>query len=590
MMRSLLGRGTCLALVLLVVACGGSEPRVPTTVTISPSAVALSAVGESQQLSASVGDQNGNPLAEAVISWSSSDGAVASVSSAGLVTAQGPGTADIVATAGSANATAAVSVVQTPTQLSKVSGDHQTGIAGDALGQPIVVEVSDALGHPVAGTTITFQAQGGGSLAPESASSDAEGRASTTLTTGALAGILQTVTATIPGSAVSVAFTATTTAGPPASITPAAGSNQHAAVGSQVPVRPAVSVRDARENPVGGVAVEFEVVSGGGSITGGSRVTNDNGRAEVGSWTLGSSGPNVLRATAAGADIDGNPVTFSAFTDPNAFDIEVRFLSRATSAQVEAFAGAEQKWEALLTGDVEDVAIDAAAGECDSGTPALNGTIDDVIIFATIDTIDGPGGILGQAGPCFIRDPGFLPAVGVMFFDSEDLDFIESEGLLQALILHEMAHVLGFGTLWPFQDLLADPVNLDTTAEEDPHFTGPRAIDAFNEAGGSSYTGGKVPVENAGGAGTVNSHWRESVFGNELMTGFIDTGTNPLSAISVAALADAGYSIDLSEADRYTLTAALRTGPGTRLLLTDDVRRVPIKLLDNRGRLRLLRR
>ena len=584
-MQSLVGRGAWLALALPVfAACGGSEPRVPTTMTISPSAVVLNAVGESQQLSSSVSDQDGNPLAEAAVSWSSSDDAVASVSSTGLVTAEGPGTAEITGTAGSAHATAAVSVVQTPAQLSKISGDGQTGIAGDALGQPIVVEVRDARGHPVAGATIAFQAQGGGSLVPASATSDPQGRASTTLTTGTVAGILQTVTATIPGTAVSVSFTATTTVGPPASISPAAGTNQHAAVGSRVPVRPAVVVRDAHENPVSGVQVEFEVITGGGSVTGGSTVTNNNGRAEVGSWTLGSTGPNVLRATAAGADISGNPVTFTASTGTNAFDIEVRFLSSATSAQVQAFVDAEQKWEALITGDLEDGAIEAAAGECDSGTPAMSETIDDVIIFATIDTIDGPGGILGQAGPCFIRDPGFLPALGVMFFDRDDLDFIESEGLLQALILHEMAHVLGFGTLWPFQDLLADPVNLDTAVEEDPHFTGPQAIDAFNEAGGSSYTGGKVPVENSGGSGTVNSHWREVVFGTELMTGFIDTGANPLSAISVAAMADAGYSINLSDADPYTLAAALRTGPTRRLLLTNDVRRLPIKLIDKRGR------
>ena len=590
-MRSLLGRDAWLALVLLVVACGGSEPRIPTTLELTPPSVAFTALGQSQQLSTSVTDQHGNPLSEAAISWASSNGNVASVSSTGLVTAQGPGTSEIMATAGSANATAAVSVVQTPTQLSKVSGDGQTGIAGDALGLPIVVEVRDAQGHPVAGTTIAFQAQGGGSLAPASAASDPAGRASTTLTTGAVAGILQTVTASIPGTGVSVSFTASTTAGPAASISPAAGTNQHAAAGSRVPVRPAVSVRDARENPVAGVQVEFEVITGGGSITGASTVTDSDGRAEVGSWTLGSSGPNVLRAAAAGPDISGNPVTFTASTGPNAFDIEVRFLSSATPAQVQAFVDAEQMWEDLITGDLEDGALEAAEGECDSGTPALNETIDDVVIFATIDSIDGPGGILGQAGPCFIRDAGLLPALGVMFFDRDDLDFIESEGLLQALILHEMAHVLGFGTLWPFQELLADPVNLDTTVEEDPHFIGPQAIEAFNDAGGSSYTGAKVPVENIGSSGTANSHWRESVFGNELMTGFIDTGTNPLSAISVAAMADAGYSINLSGADPFTITAALRMGAGRRLLLTNDVRRLPIKLIDKRGRLtRMFRR
>ncbi|HEU5303866.1 MAG TPA: leishmanolysin-related zinc metalloendopeptidase, partial [Gemmatimonadales bacterium] len=247
---------------------------------------------------------------------------------------------------------------------------------------------------------------------------------------------------------------------------------------------------------------------------------------------------------------------------------------------------AEERWESLVAGDIPDIPLDEPAGSCDSGTPALNETVDDVVIFATIAPIDGAGGILGQAGPCFLRDPGFLPIVGVMFFDSEDMEFVESEGLLPQLILHEMGHVLGFGTLWPFYDLLAG------AGGADPHFTGEAAITAFDEAGGSTYSGAKVPVENVGGPGTIESHWRELVFGTELMTGFIDVGPNPLSAISVAALADQGYSVDQSGADSYSLAAPLRLPGATRSLqLTNDVRRLPLKVLDNKGRLlRMLRR
>ena len=55
--------------------------------------------------------------------------------------------------------------------------------------------------------------------------------------------------------------------------------------------------------------------------------------------------------------------------------------------------------------------------------------------------------------------------------------------------------------------------------------------------GGSSYTGGaSVPVENTqGGQGTQDSHWRETIFVAELMTGFLDAGvTNPLSLLRKA--------------------------------------------------------
>ena len=48
-----------------------------------------------------------------------------------------------------------------------------------------------------------------------------------------------------------------------------------------------------------------------------------------------------------------------------------------------------------------------------------------------------------------------------------------------------------------------------------------------------------VPVENTGGAGTRGAHWRETVFRNELMSGFIDAPGNPISRVDlVASLGD----------------------------------------------------
>ena len=100
---------------------------------------------------------------------------------------------------------------------------------------------------------------------------------------------------------------------------------------------------------------------------------------------------------------------------------------------------------------------------------------------------------------------------------------LEAEGSLQAVILHEMGHVLGFGTFWddPFGLLPGSLRPRPRAALADTHFTGPPAIAAFNAAGGTAYTGAKVPVMNIGGAGTVNSHWRDEVFDPELMTGFL---------------------------------------------------------------------
>lgn len=88
------------------------------------------------------------------------------------------------------------------------------------------------------------------------------------------------------------------------------GDAQTATVGQAVPVRPSVVVRNAAGAALPGVAVEFRVVQGGGTVTGASQTTDAQGRATVGSWTLGSvPGVNVLEALVTGLS---TPVRFEA--------------------------------------------------------------------------------------------------------------------------------------------------------------------------------------------------------------------------------------------------------------------------------------
>jgi len=171
-----------------------------------------------------------------------------------------------------------------------------------------------------------------------------------------------------------------------------------------------------------------------------------------------------------------------------------------------------------------------------------------------------------------------------MIFDKQDLANIEDAGLLQTVILHEMGHVIGFGSLWPTMGLLADP-SLPPANGTDPHFTGAQAITAFNQVGGNTYTGGKVPVEDIGGEGTADGHWRESIFINELETGFVDLGENPLSIVTVSSLADQGYVVNKVGADPFSLTLSLRAMTGRHQFnLGDDALRLPIKKVDRAGR------
>jgi adhesin/invasin len=108
-----------------------------------------------------------------------------------------------------------------------------------------------------------------------------------------------------------------------------------------VPVAPAVVVRDAAGTPVAGLPVAFVVASGGGSVTGGDAVTDANGVATVGRWTLGGSvGGNTLRATVAADNVNGNPVVFTATAVPGAPSADKSSVS-ASPGTIGASAGSD---------------------------------------------------------------------------------------------------------------------------------------------------------------------------------------------------------------------------------------------------------
>jgi hypothetical protein len=279
---------------------------------------------------------------------------------------------------------------------------------------------------------------------------------------------------------------------------------------------------------------------------------------------------------------------------PPGYDVDVRHLSSPTPEQMEAFAVSAERWMSLVIGDIPDVDFTGApfpANGCGISHPAVTEVVDDLLIFAVLEPIDGPGGILGMAGPCYLRDGSWHAAVGIMFFDTADLDMLDDEGLLETVIVHEMGHIVGVGSIWAEYGYLQNPSdpNRGGTPGADTHFNGPAAIVAFDDVGGTGYTGGeKVPVENDNsvyGTGSLDSHWRESVFNNELMTPSINLGTNPLSVVTVASLQDVGYLVEMSGADPYTLpgSGAMRTA-GRTIVLEKDVWYGPRHIGDTRGR------
>jgi len=382
--------------------------------------------------------------------------------------------------------------------------------------------------------------------------------------------------------------------GVPTNVVVFTGNGQVAAPGAVTAVAPSVRVTDEADLPVVGVSVQFATVPGVGSITGASAVTNANGVATVGSWTL-AAGANVLSATVTSANPAGNPAVVSATgkVSTTGFDIGLRFVAVPTATQLQTFSNAAARWESVITGDVPSQIINRPAGYCNS-PGAISETVDDLIIVVRLEPIDGAGQVLGSAGPCDVRAGSVLPALGTMRFDTADLAGLEANGNFGNVILHEMGHVLGVGTIWGNKGFLLNPSTATNTL--DTQFSGPLAITAFNGVGGSTYTlGGKVPVENRPDetnpprsfAGTRNSHWRETVLQNELMTGFLNSGSNPLSQLTIASMADIGYTVNASVADPFFVATSLQAAddaPSPLIEMKNDVRTGPINVVDRLGR------
>ena len=99
-------------------------------------------------------------------------------------------------------------------------------------------------------------------------------------------------------------------AGSAANVEPVEGEAQMAAAGTEVGVPPGVRVTGALGQPVADYEVTFVVTGGGGTLLNPTRTTDSDGIAQVGSWTLGSPGPNTLEARAG--SLKGSPVVFQA--------------------------------------------------------------------------------------------------------------------------------------------------------------------------------------------------------------------------------------------------------------------------------------
>ena len=113
--------GVALVVSLSILGCGtdaagptdiDAPTPVGTSLTISATVLSFSSLGVTEQLTATVRDQNGATMSGASVAWASSASSVANVSPTGLIAAVADGTATITVTSGSATGTASVTVEQ----------------------------------------------------------------------------------------------------------------------------------------------------------------------------------------------------------------------------------------------------------------------------------------------------------------------------------------------------------------------------------------------------------------------------------------------------------------------------------------------
>jgi hypothetical protein len=230
----------------------------------------------------------------------------------------------------------------------------------------------------------------------------------------------------------------------------------------------------------------------------------------------GSGGGSGGGGTTSFAPYTSGPATASA-----GYNITIEFKGSWTQAYYDVFKAAADRLTTLIVGELPNVTVYGA-----KGGPK---TVDDILITAELGPIDGLYGILGQAGPTAVRTNGSLPATAQMKFDIADVDAMGIATFAE-VVLHEMAHSLGFGSIWDRLGLVTNGL-----------FTGPMAVGEYHDMGG---TLAGIPVEQDGGSGTAGSHWDEETFGNELMTGYINSGENYFTAMSAASFADLGYVIN----------------------------------------------
>ena len=321
--RKLFTSGTLAAIAIIAIVAGCKEATTgPSSVKPTDFASSLKLLSGNQQsgpvgaalpevLTVKVVDAGGQPVAGATVLWQVRSGG-GSVNPAAS-TSSSSGLASVTWTLGTAlGANKVVAVLQGNYVLDSavfnatgltgaagvftaVSGNQQTAAVTATLGAPLVVNVTDAYGHPKSGARVTWTAGlNSGALTPLSDTTDNNGVAKANWQLGTFA-ITQSATASVTG-LTPVAFTAIATPDTSRRLTVVSGGTPAAApVGSNMTAL-TVKVTDQYGNIIARAPINWRDSSYGGATPTKTVDSTDASGLSTSTWKLGNRpGPQLIR-------------------------------------------------------------------------------------------------------------------------------------------------------------------------------------------------------------------------------------------------------------------------------------------------------
>jgi hypothetical protein len=132
---------------------------------------------------------------------------------------------------------------------------------------------------------------------------------------------------------------------------------------------------------------------------------------------------------------------------PSALQFDVQYLATVGADVQSAVGAAVAKLQGAILGPAPGL-DGAEPPRADCGNVPLTTHAGSFLLLVTVEPLDGYGGIVALSGPCYVRGADAMPFVGLVKLDSYDLATLVATGRLGAVVLHEVLHTLGYGSLW----------------------------------------------------------------------------------------------------------------------------------------------